>query len=108
MRKHGIEKGGDESLSSCGWFESGKTTGVEERKKRNERDGEERRVWEDKMDRRHTSRIQSYPTNHIKIYTYAYIQMYTRMYRGLYDPRNDIRPERERWRRDGGSVRERG
>lgn len=47
------------------------------------------------MDRRHTSRIKSYPTNHIKIYTYPYTQMYTRMYRGLYDPRNDIRPERE-------------
>lgn len=66
-----------------------------ERKKRNERNGEEGRVWEDKMDRRHTSRIKSYPTNHIKIYTYPYTQMYTRMYRGLYDPRNDIRPERE-------------
>lgn len=39
MRKHGIEKGGDESLSSCGWFESGKTTGVEERKKEEKRKG---------------------------------------------------------------------
>lgn len=43
MRKHGIEKGGDESLSSCGWFESGKTTGVEERKKGEKRKGQGRK-----------------------------------------------------------------